>query len=227
MQRYTKEKQYQSTVQLSDTLGQEKLGLMTNKVWYDDPIRLGFVLARYKFVAKMLDGYNKVIEIGCADAFGSRIVSQFVNNLTLLDFDEVFINDVKKRENNKWKCNCILHDILKSPIPSKEKFDAAYSIDVLEHISLKDEDLYISNIVKSLNKNGVLIVGTPSIYSQSYASPASKKGHVNCKNNHELKSLLKKYFHNVFMFSMNDEVLHTGFAQMSHYYFALASSQKV
>lgn len=227
MQRYTKETQYQNTIELSDKIGQDKLGLMTNQVWYDDPIRLGFVLARYKFVAKMLSGYNKVIEIGCADGFGSRIVSQSVNNLTLLDFDKVFLDDVKSRENSKWKYNCILHDILKGPIPNKEKFDAAYSIDVLEHISLKDEDQYIINIIKSLNENGVLIIGTPSIYSQPYASKASKEGHVNCKTSIELKALLKKYFYNVFMFSMNDEVLHTGFSQMSHYYFALASSQKI
>ena len=35
-----------------------------------------------------------------------------------------------------------------------------------------------------------------------------------------------QYFENVFMFSMNDEVLHTGFAPMGHYLFALGEVRK-
>ena len=41
-----------------------------------------------------------------------------------------------------------------------------------------------------------------------------------------LKSLLSKYFHNVFIFSMNDEVVHTGFYPMAHYLFALCCDKK-
>jgi hypothetical protein len=33
--------------------------------------------------------------------------------------------------------------------------------------------------------------------------------------------LLQEFFHNVFIFCMNDEVLHTGFHKMAHYIFAL------
>ena len=57
----------------------------------------------------------------------------------------------------------------------------------------------------------MLIIGTPSLESQAYASPPSKAGHINCKSGDELKALLSSYFHNVFLFSMNDEVVHTGF----------------
>ena len=34
------------------------------------------------------------------------------------------------------------------------------------------------------------------------------------------------HFHNVFIFSMNDEVVHTGFAPMPHYYFALCCGRR-
>ncbi|MFM8835604.1 MAG: methyltransferase type 12, partial [Actinomycetota bacterium] len=37
---------------------------------------------------------------------------------------------------------------------------------------------------------------------------------------------LKKYFHSVFMFSMNDEVVHTGFFPMSHYLIAVCADKK-
>ena len=84
----------------------------------------------------------------------------------------------------------------------------------------------MNNIINSLNKNGSVIIGMPSIESQKYASKGSKLGHINCKNKSELKKFLKKYFNNVFMFSMNDEVLHTGFDQMSHYIIGLATNKK-
>jgi len=70
-----KEAQYQFLLELEKE-GLEQLGLMSSQVWRDDPRRLLFVLARYKFVAKMFAGMKKVLEVGCADAFGTRIVRQ-------------------------------------------------------------------------------------------------------------------------------------------------------
>ena len=32
---------------------------------------------------------------------------------------------------------------------------------------------------------------------------------------------MQQFFHNVFIFSMNDEVVHTGYAPMAHYLLAL------
>jgi len=72
----------------------------------------------------------------------------------------------------------------------------------------------------------VCIIGTPSLESQAYASKASKEGHVNCKSAPDLKELMQRHFHNVFLFSMNDEVVHTGFHPLAHYLFALCSGVK-
>ena len=93
--RQTKEKQYSELLDVKNAVGIASLGLMMNQVWYDDPRRLGFVLARYKFVSKMLSGRNKVAELGCGDAFGSRIVLQEVNELHVYDFDPIFIEDIE------------------------------------------------------------------------------------------------------------------------------------
>ena len=68
----TREPQYSVSLDYRDKHGQEKLGLMTNQAWYDDPKRLTFTLARYKFVAKMLAGMTDVLEVGCGDAFAHR-----------------------------------------------------------------------------------------------------------------------------------------------------------
>jgi hypothetical protein len=67
----------------------------------------------------------------------------------------------------------------------------------------------------------VCIIGTPNIEASRYASPQSQVGHINLKNHLELRKLLADHFENVFVFSMNDEVVHTGFYPMAHYLFAV------
>ena len=67
----------------------------------------------------------------------------------------------------------------------------------------------------------------PSLESQAYAKPISRAGHVNCKSGEELRADARRYFRNVFLFSMNDEVLHTGFAKMAHYLFIVCCGPKI
>ena len=220
----TKEPQYQRCLELRDTVGVASLGVMTNQGWYDDPKHLLFVLARYKFVAKMLAGKEHVLEVGCADAFGTRLVQQAVKRLSAVDFDAVFLADVRKRMVDKWKFDVTLHDMLDGPPPGT--YDAAYSLDVLEHISADREREFLGNIVSTLSRHGVLIIGTPSLESQPYASPLSKAGHINCKRQPELRAMMQEYFETVLMFGMNDEVVHTGYGPMSHYLFAVCCGKK-
>jgi SAM-dependent methyltransferase len=221
----TREPQYNNCLEIRDKMGLTPLGLMTNQVWYDDPRRLSFLLARYKFVSKMLSGKKFVGELGCGDAFGARIVLQEVDEIVAYDFDPVFIDDIRQRQSEKWPIEVCLHDIVDAPLPNRH--DGIYSLDVIEHIPVRDEDAYLSNLCQSLTDDGVLIIGTPSLESQEYASPPSKAGHVNCKSGALLKALLSKYFENVFLFSMNDEVVHTGFSPMAHYLFAVCCQKKI
>ncbi len=223
--RATRETQYQPSIDIADAIGQAELGLMINQAWHDDPKRLAFTFARYKFVAKMLAGKARVLEVGCGDGFVSRVVRQDVSELVAVDFDPVFIDDVNKRMIDKWRFEARVHDILAEPV-APGSFDAAYSLDVMEHILPKDEAAYLSNIAASLSDHGVFIAGMPSLESQEYASPPSKAGHVNCKTAPDLKASLEQHFHNVFSFSMNDEVVHTGYHKMAHYIFAMGVGRK-
>lgn len=232
MTKKTREPQYQNTLDIQACEGLARFGLMSNQVWRDDPKRLVFLLSRYKFVAKMLAGKERVLELGCADAFGSRIVQQEVGSLVCTDFDPVFLADARERCCGGWTLDCREHDILSGPVacdlPGAEggRFDAAYSMDVIEHIDAKHERTFVGNLAKSLTPAGVLIVGMPSLESQAYASPASKEGHVNCMSHKPFRALLSDSFHNVFLFSMNDEVVHTGFYPMAHYLIGLCVGPK-
>lgn len=220
----TKETQYQVCVEAADERGYETLGLRGSESWYQDPKHLVFRLSRYKFVAKMLAGRKHVLEVGCGDAFGTRIVQAEVGKVTAIDFDPVFIDDVKQRMVPRWQFDAHVHDMLEGPVPGQ--FDAVYSLDVLEHIEQPKERLFLKNAFGSLDVNGAAIIGLPSLESQPYASVQSKLGHVNCKSAPELKQLMEEFFHNVFVFSMNDEVVHTGFHKMANYVFAIGAGRR-
>jgi len=99
-------------------------------------------------------------------------------------------------------------------------------MDVIEHIEARHERTFVGNLARSLTPAGVLIVGMPSLESQAWASPASKEGHVNCMSHGPFRALLADHFHNVFLFSMNDEVVHTGFYPMAHYLIGLCVGPK-
>ena len=194
----TKEEQYGILFDVAEKHGISSLGLMINESWNQDPKRTLFTLARYKFVAKMLEGYDRVLEVGCADAFGTRIVQQAVNHVTAIDFDPIFIDDAQNRLNPNWPMDLETHGMLSGPI--NRKFQAIYSLDVLEHIQPDQEDIFLSNMLISLIPTGALIVGMPSIESQIYASPQSIEGHANCKTGSTLKAFMIEYFSNVFYF---------------------------
>src|SRR5258705_13961971 len=139
----TRESQYQFLLD-HEKQGLEQLGLMSSQVWHDDPRRLLFVLARYKFVAKMFSGLGKVCEVGCADAFGTRIVRQEVKEVVATDFDPVFIERNQQRINSKWPITFKVHDMLAGPLA--ENFDGVYAIDVIEHIPVPEENRFVGNL---------------------------------------------------------------------------------
>jgi 2-polyprenyl-3-methyl-5-hydroxy-6-metoxy-1,4-benzoquinol methylase len=213
----------QVTVEVRDTLGVTRFGLMNNQVWIQDPRRVVFSMARYKFVAKMLSGMKDVLEVGCGDSFLIPIVLQEVGHVTAVDIEPIFVKDAQER-GLPPRSEVRLHSILDAPL--KSRFDAAYSLDVLEHIPAEKEDTFVGNVCLSLKDDGVFIAGMPSLESQAYASPPSKLGHINCKSGEDFRATMKRHFRNVFMFSMNDEVVHTGYFKMAHYLFAVCCGPK-
>jgi len=202
-----------------DQWGRAALGLGSNATWNIDPARLTFVLSRYKFVARMLEGRESVLEVGCGDGFASRIVRQRVESLTVTDFDPLYVAEASQQLTGRYHSEVAVHDFTIGSFP--RAFDAIFLLDVLEHVSPEREDAMMVNMLRALTANGVMIVGIPSLESQRYASPGSRAGHVNCKSGSAFSSFMKRYFEHVFMFSMNDEIVHTGFWPMAHYLIAL------
>lgn len=201
------------------------LGEMHAASFASDPKHLGFVLARYTFVAKMLYGKRHVLEIGCGDGTGAKVVAPAVNYLYGIDREELpnYSGPFVKMD--------IIEDADRIPFLDwhgpENGMDAVFALDVLEHIQPRSEDAFIGNMKFFLrNEHGVCIIGMPSLESQPHASALSKQHHVNCKTEEGLRSTMSRHFRNVFMFGMNDATLHTGFGPMCQYRLALCTGKR-
>lgn len=186
----------------------------------NSPRHILFTLSRYKFAARMLpqDRTIRLLELGCSEGIGTLMLAERGHTITAVDDDEQAIAHAKK--------------VLKKPNITFQSanfigkqfgtFDAAVSLDVIEHIDRKDEDAYVRTIVANLTNEGMCVIGTPNATATKYASKASQVGHINMFEPERLMALLRKHFVHVFMFGMNDEVVHTGFYPMCHYLMAIA-----
>ena len=201
-----------------------KLGPWTSYSLLNDPKHMGFVLARYKFCAKMLDGMDLVLEVGCGDGFGTPIIAQAVKKVIAIEPDIRHIKGnverLKSLKNVEFKAMSICDSI------PEGKFDASFSIDVIEHLDKPLNNSFFENQYSCLKDDGVCIIGTPNITANKYASPRSRVQHINLQSQASLKKMMSKYFKRVFMFGMNDEVLHTGYAPMCHYIFGMGVGLK-
>lgn len=200
------------------------LGRASSNAFRTDPKMIGFMAARYKFVAKMLDGLSSVMEVGCGDGFGAPVVAQTVKRLICTDIDANTIEDNRNRLAFARNIVFEYFDFRQNHFPAP--MDAVYCVDVIEHIYLSEENQFLNNIFASLTKHGIGIVGTPNQTAEQYASENSKKGHVNLKSHSSLRKLMEERFHRVFIFSMNDEVVHTGYFPMAHYLWAIGVSPR-
>ena len=183
------------------------------------PRQLLFHYSRYKFAARLIGetpGVN-ILELGCSEGLHTLLLAEGSHKVTAVDFDDEAIKWAKANIKND-NVTFIAEDFLGKVYG---EFDAVVSIDVVEHVSPEKESLYFHTITGNLKQDGYCIVGTPNITASQYASEQSKTGHVNLFSAERLRDTVNKYFRNVFIFGMNDEVVHTGFYAMSHYLFAL------
>jgi 2-polyprenyl-3-methyl-5-hydroxy-6-metoxy-1,4-benzoquinol methylase len=189
---------------------------------YNDPKRLAFVLSRYKFAAKMAGNGRRVLELGCSEGLGGLLLAEFAAAYTGVDYDAEAIETAKRNWTDpKFSFHC--DDFLDKTYGA---FDSVVSLDVIEHIEPSCEALYFEAVSRNLQPEGRCVIGTPNVTSEAYASAPSKAGHVNLYDHQRLRAVMQKHFRNVFMFGLNDEIVHTGFAPMTHYLMAVGCGKR-
>ncbi len=189
---------------------------------FNDPKRLAFVLSRYKFAARIATKNRRVLELGCSEGLGGRLLAEFAQSYTGIDLDEEAVAAARRNLTDP-KYTFITGDFLGRRIGS---FDSVISIDVIEHIEKPIEQEFFETCHANLDEDGTCVIGTPNLTAAAYASKASQEGHVNLFDGDRLRTTLQKYFHNVFLFGLNDEVVHTGYTPMAHFLIAVGVYKK-
>lgn len=199
-----------------------ELGRYNSHIALRTPRRMLYCLSYYKFAAKMIGAGKRVLDVGCNEGLGSWLIAKECGFCHGIDFDDEAIALAQKNFNDP----SILFDAVDFFAMPTTLWDGIINFDVIEHIYPKDAQAFIGKIASSLLPDGVAVFGTPSAISQEFASPISKKGHVNIYTHERLYQEMSQFFEHVFLFAANDEVIHTGYLPLAHYFIALCCKPK-
>jgi 2-polyprenyl-3-methyl-5-hydroxy-6-metoxy-1,4-benzoquinol methylase len=193
-------------------------GKMGDQKWMlENPLMTTIKLSRFKFVSKLISKKDTLLDIGCGQGLSSIFFSDYCKYVYGVDLLSDFLNH--DRKNIKFIKNNIF-ELKKNNF--KRKINLITLIDFIEHFNKSQGSLILSKCSKLLEKKGgTLIVGTPSVYSSKYRSKRSKIQHIHEYDGMELKDLCSKYFNRTFLFSMNDELVHTGFYKLAWFNFVV------
>jgi len=217
-------KEYGGEMQKSDSV---ILGPHASYEWYNSRRKLIFTAASYKFAMKMIGnmyepGTKEILELGSNDGFGTHFAAEFAKRVVGVDFDENAVESARKAvtdQNVEFICDDFMGK-------KYGMFDAVISFDVIEHICPEDEDRFMQTVLGNLKDTGTFIVGTPTLEQQQYAAECVVKSHINVYRGEELYTMLKRYFHNVYLFTQNDEMIHTGYLRMANGLVAVCANKK-
>jgi 2-polyprenyl-3-methyl-5-hydroxy-6-metoxy-1,4-benzoquinol methylase len=210
---------------VKDLMGSREvvLGRHTGYWFSTTPRRPLYSMAYYKFAAKMIGSGKSVLDIGCGEGLGTWLLAKECGGATGIDLDKEAIEVAHmnwKEPVVRFTCGDFFD------FNCRGAFDAVVNFDVIEHIYPQHAEAFVEGIASALRPHGIAVFGTPSLAGQQYASAVAKSGHVNVYEASRLREELGRRFSHVFLFCANDEVIHTGYANLAHYYIAVCCKVK-
>lgn len=199
------------------------LGRQASHQWLEKPDHLCMVLARYRAAAALIGNAETVLEIGCGEGIGVGILARGRHRYAGMDPDEEALEGISNRTIRVVETMirpCEIEFAATSMIfwPEwSEAFDAAVSLDVIEHVPAEKETAFMAGICTALREQGICVIGTPNARFFDLASPQSKAGHINTYTHDRLYALMTRHFRVVQSFGLNDVSLHTGHPEARHY----------
>ena len=115
-------------------------------------------LGRYYFAAENLKKYNRVLDVACADGYGTKILSQSIDNVVGIDRNEKYLRVARTKYNSDnitYKCI----DVDDQAIIGM--YDGIVCFETLEH--LKYPKKFLQNLYEILDNDGLMILSIPNL----------------------------------------------------------------
>lgn len=156
---------------------------------------------RYIF-ARPLVKDKKVLDAACGTGYGSAILSKTAASVFGVDISKEAISYAK---NNYSAPNISFSVADIESLPFEDNFfDVVVSFETIEHVDTQKQEKFLSEVKRTLKKDGIFIVSTPN--RDVYKERGENHFHVAELFFAEFKTLLEHHFKNVKIFSQKFEV---------------------
>jgi len=150
---------------------------------------------RYLFALGFVE--NKIVlDIACGEGYGASILSKKAQKVIGVDIDKETIAYAKDKYKIK---NVEFHvgSVSSIPVIGENVFDVIVSNETIEHVSIKDQELFLQEVKRLLKPDGLFIVSTPNKLTYSDIPKNKNPFHIKEFYEAEFDSFLKNYFTSV------------------------------
>lgn len=135
-----------------------------------------------------------VLDAACGTGYGSNMIASVAANVYGIDISQEAIDYAISNFGSRKNLSYVKGDITALPFPDNT-FDVVVSFETIEHINEKMQCMFLSEIKRVLNPNGILIMSTPNkeIYTVQ-AGNAATEWHVKEFYENEFDSFLRSQF---------------------------------
>ena len=150
-------------------------------------------LGRYFFASDLLKDFNNVLDIACADGYGTMVLSNDVVNVVGVDRNEEYLKIARsKYHNSNTDYKCI--DVDNESITGL--YDGIVCFETLEH--LKYPKKLLNNLYNILNDNGTMILSVPNSEYEIIEDGKNKDSfHLHVFKYDEIVNMLKEVGFNI------------------------------
>jgi len=201
----------------SSTCSEIYLGKFLSYLFTNTPRRILYSMSYYKFASSIIGKRKRILDVGCGEGLGTWLLAVECGYARGIDLD---LDSIKVAQKN-WIDGIISFECSNFLNIEEIKWDAIVNFDVIEHMIPENVPDFFKKTVNCLSHDGITIIGTPNITSDQYANPVTRAGHINLYSAERLEKEMREYFHQVFIFAANDEIIHTGFFPMANYLIAI------